>query len=253
MDESEWARSSSASCPPPTDPPVGLPPAETLGLDPDWAEYVAQVDREMAADEDDGGTSNLGPWDKPAGPAESRDSWRPRFGQGDEADALPPGQLLVGLTETATHDVDRLSDDELVGVLQASRRQIAREQYKQVLATAEFGRRRQAAFEGAAAAESRSGCRPGGFPGEELAIELVTTRGEAGHRIDDAIDLTSRLPRTLAGMAAGDDRRGPGRLDRHVHPQPTPGRRRPRRRGPGRRGAGPAGRSRWPARPPPWR
>jgi hypothetical protein len=47
------------------------------------------------------------------------------------------------------------------------------------------------------------GCRPGGFPGEELAIELVTSRVDAGHRIDDAIDLTTRLPMTLAGMATG--------------------------------------------------
>ena len=123
--------------------------------------------------------------------------------KGDEADALPPGQLLVGLTETATRDVDRLSDDELVGVLLATRRQIAREQYKQVLVIAEFGRRRQATFEDASRRGLPVGCRPGGFPGEELAMELVTSRVDAGHRIDDAIDLTTRLPMTLAGMASG--------------------------------------------------
>ena len=42
-------------------------------------------------------------------------------------------------------------------------------------------------------------------------MEIVTTRAEAGHRIDDALDLTTRLPRTLAGMAAGqidEDRAG---------------------------------------------
>jgi Domain of unknown function (DUF222) len=116
---------------------------------------------------------------------------------------MDESERLVGLTETATQDLGRLSDDELVGVLQATRRQIAREQYKQVLVTAEFGRRRQAAFHDAAARGVPVGCRPGGFPGEELAMELVTSRVEAGHRIDDAIDLTSRLPRTLAGMAAG--------------------------------------------------
>jgi len=48
-----------------------------------------------------------------------------------------------------------------------------------------------------------AGCAAGGFPGEELAIELVVSRAEAGHLIDNAIDLTSRLPRTLAQMAAG--------------------------------------------------
>jgi hypothetical protein len=76
--------------------------------------------------------------------------------------------------------------------------------YKQVLVTAEFGRRRQAAFRDALARGVPAGCAPGGFPGEELAAELVVTRAEAGHLIDDAIDLTSRLPRTLAAMAAGE-------------------------------------------------
>ena len=116
---------------------------------------------------------------------------------------LPPGPPLTGLTEEAVLDLARLSDDELIGVLQATRRQIAREQYKQVLVTAEFGRRRQAEFTAAARRGIPVGCRPGGFPGEELAVELAVTRAEAGHRIDDALDLTARLPKTLAGMAAG--------------------------------------------------
>jgi hypothetical protein len=231
VDESEQACPSSPASPPPADSPAPTPSAyplpadspaptpsayplpadspscprsaEPLDLDPDWAEYVAQVDRETAVDDIDGDLQHWAPWDEPAGPAESRDSWWARFGQGDEADALPPGQLLVGLTETATRDPGRLSDDELVGVLQATRRQIAREQYKQVLVIAELGRRRQATFEDAARRGLPVGCRPGGFPGEELAMELVTSRVDAGHRIDDAIDLTTRLPVTLAGMATG--------------------------------------------------
>ena len=189
-------------CTHPTDSPACTQSAATPALDQEWAEYVAQVDRETAAD-DAGDLEHWEPWDEPAGPAESRDTWWARFGQGDEADALSPGQLLVGLTETAIRDLGRLSEDELVGVLQATRRQVAREQYKQVLVIAEFGRRRQATFEDAARRGLPVGCRPGGFPGEELAMELVTSRVDAGHRIDDAIDLTTRLPMTLAGMAAG--------------------------------------------------
>ena len=138
---------------------------------------------------------------------EPTDPWEPAaatFGQGDEADVLPPGPPLAGLTEEAVMDLGGLSDDELIGVLQATRRQMAREQYKQVLVTAEFARRRQAAFEDAARRGVPVGCRPGGFPGEELTAEMVVTPAEAGHRIDDAIDLTTRLPRTLAGMAAGE-------------------------------------------------
>jgi hypothetical protein len=126
-----------------------------------------------------------------------------RFGQGDGADVLPPGPLLAGLTEEAVQGFGVLSDDELVGVLQAARRQEVRESYKQVLVIAEFARRREAAFEAARARGVPAGCRAGGFPGEELAIELVTTRVQAGHRIETATDLVTRLPATLAGMAAG--------------------------------------------------
>jgi Domain of unknown function (DUF222) len=126
-----------------------------------------------------------------------------RFWQGEAADELPPSPLLAGLTEDAVLGLQCLSDNELVGILHATRRQVAREQYKQVLVTAEFGRRRQAAFRDALTRGIPAGCAPGGFPGEELAAELAVTRAEAGHLIDDAIDLTSRLPRTLAAMAAG--------------------------------------------------
>jgi hypothetical protein len=137
-----------------------------------------------------------------AGPA-AGELGRPLFAQDGAADVMAPSPFLAALTEQAVADVAALSDSELVGVLRASQRLVAREQYKQVLAAAEFGRRRQATFEAALARGVPAGCSAGGFPGEELAAELSVTRGEAGHLIDDAIDLTSRLPRTLAGMAAG--------------------------------------------------
>jgi hypothetical protein len=135
--------------------------------DTEWAEYVAWLDREIAAGRDgetpvDGGPplweSDL--WDPEVWEPEvwESDLWdpevwepedsepadpaRPLFGQDGAADVLPPGPLLAGLTEQAVGDLGRLSDNELIGVLQATRRQIAREQYKQVLVTAEFGRRR---------------------------------------------------------------------------------------------------------------
>jgi Domain of unknown function (DUF222) len=63
--------------------------------------------------------------------------------------------------------------------------------------------RRQARFEAAKATGKPVGCRDGEFPGEELAMELVDTGAYAGARIDTAIELTARLPRTLAGMADG--------------------------------------------------
>jgi hypothetical protein len=175
----------------------------SAGPDPEWDQYLAWVDREAAAgrDPDDAQLAFSDDADASAaktGPADARS-----FAQDHQAALPPAGPLLAGLIEQATSDLGRLTDDELVGVLQATQRQVAREQYKQALAAAEFGRRRQAEFEDAAARGVPVGCRPGGFPGEELAIELVVTRAEAGHRIDDAIDLTTRLPLTLAGMAAG--------------------------------------------------
>jgi Domain of unknown function (DUF222) len=159
----------------------GPQPDGATDPDPEWTEYL---------DDDPG-------WEDPGAEVP------PRFWQGEAADELPPGPRLTLLTEDAVLGLEHLSDNELIGVLHATRRQLAREQYKQMLVTAEFGRRRQAAFAGALARGVPAGCRPGGFPGEELAAELAVTRAEAGRRIDDALDLTSRLPATMAGMAAG--------------------------------------------------
>ena len=201
-----------SSRPGPLPDAVGGPPDVAGDGDVEWAQYTTWLDREAAAGRD----PEPGPWE-----ADEREPWdpepgdpvltgpapdgqaRPLFAVDGAADLMPPCPQLAALTEQAIADVARLSDNELVGVLRASQRQIAREQYKQVLAAAEFGRRRRAAFECALAQGVPAGCAAGGFPGEELSAELMVSRAEAGHLIDDAIDLTSRLPRTLAGMAAG--------------------------------------------------
>jgi predicted CxxxxCH...CXXCH cytochrome family protein len=196
--------------------------------DVEWAEYMAWLDREAAAGR--GGPepgpwllNDEEPWDaEPWGPVPGdpnlavpvraapmpagsvhAEPGKHLFAEDGAADVMPPGPMLAALTEMAVGDVTCLTDAQLVGVLRASRRLVAREQYKQVLAAAEFGRRRRAAFADALARGVPAGCAPGGFPGEELAIELTVTRAEAGHLIDDATDLTNRLPRTLDGMAAG--------------------------------------------------
>jgi hypothetical protein len=125
------------------------------------------------------------------------------FGQDRAADALRPGPVLAALTAQAVASAGSLADNELIGALQAARRMENYAAYQQVVVIAEFARRRQAEFEAAKARGVPVGCRDGEFPGEELAMELVTTRGDAGARIDAAIDLTTRLPRTLAAMEAG--------------------------------------------------
>jgi hypothetical protein len=137
--------------------------------------------------------------------AEGRDGegLGPQFAQDAAADVLPPSPPLAALTEAAVQDITRLSDDQLIGVLQAARRQENREAWKKALVIAEFARRRAAELEAAEARGVPVHCRPGQFPGEELAAELLLGPVQASHAIDDATDLATRLPATLAGMAAG--------------------------------------------------
>jgi Domain of unknown function (DUF222) len=125
------------------------------------------------------------------------------FSQDGAVDVLRPGPVLAAFTAQAVASAGTLTDDELIGALQAARRMAYHAAYQQVVVIAEFARRRQAQFEAAVTAGKPAGCRDGEFPGEELTVELVTTGADASARIDAAVDLTTRLPRTLAAMAAG--------------------------------------------------
>src|SRR5215468_4460156 len=125
------------------------------------------------------------------------------FGQNGAADALRPGPVLAALTEQAAGELGRLSDDRLLGAVAAARRLAARAEYLELSAVAEFTRRRNAQLAAATARREPRGCREGEFAGAELAVELVTSIGAARDRMDLAADLASRLPGTLAGLAAG--------------------------------------------------
>jgi uncharacterized protein DUF222 len=125
------------------------------------------------------------------------------FGQDKAADVLRPGPVLAALTAQAASSPGSLTDSELIGALQAARRMANHAAYQETVVIAEFARRRQAEFAAAKARGVPVGCRDGEFPGEELAMELVTTPADVGARIDAAVDLTTRLPHTLAAMAAG--------------------------------------------------
>jgi len=116
---------------------------------------------------------------------------------------LRPSPVLAALTEQASADLSRLTDNQLMGALHAAQRLENRAQYLQTRAVAEFGRRRREEFEAAKARGVRVGCRAGEFPGVELAAELLISRVAAGQWIDAAISLTTRLPKTLQGMADG--------------------------------------------------
>jgi hypothetical protein len=131
------------------------------------------------------------------------ESLGPQFGQDHAADALRPGPVLAALTEQAVADAANLTDDQLTGVLQASRRIENRAVWQQTMAVAELARRSRARYEDAVARNVPRGCRPGEFPADELASELLVSRRQAEYRIGADLDLTARLPRTLAGMADG--------------------------------------------------
>ena len=223
MDERELPGSDPTPEPDPTRDAAGGLPGPGFGPDPEWDAYVAWREREIAAGR---GEEPPEPWEI-EGPAASLslgdaadvdpgllaaicgpdglggEALGPQFGQGAAADALRPGPVLAALTEQASADLPRLTDDQLIGALRAARRLENRAHYLQTLAIAEFGRRRAGEFETARARGVRAGCRAGEFPGVELASELLVSRVEAGRLIESADSLTTRLPKSLQGMSDG--------------------------------------------------
>jgi hypothetical protein len=217
MDERELPGSG-----PGPDGAVGVPGPD-FGPDPEWDAYLAWREREIAAGRDEEPPE---PWEL-EGPAVSlslgdaadldpailaaacgpdgldSDALGPQFSQDAGADALRPGPVLSALTEAASADLSRLTDNQLVGALHAARRLENRAHYLQTRMIAEFARRRCEELEAAKARGARAGCRAGEFPGVELASELLISRVEAGRLIEGAAGLTTRLPRTLQGMSAG--------------------------------------------------
>ena len=205
----------------PASPPTrSFAPVPEADADRDFEEWAAWADRELAAGRDpfppervlaQGTSISIGDAEgidpellaALSGPGCVSGGLGPQFSQGAAADLLPPGPVLAALTEAAVADVTQLSDNQLVGVLQAARRQENREAWKKALVIAEFARRRAAEYDAAIARGVPVHCRPGQFPGEELAIEMLLGPVQASHAIDDAADLVTRLPKTLAGMAAG--------------------------------------------------
>ena len=127
----------------------------------------------------------------------------PQFGQDAAADALRPGPILAALTEQAVADVASLTDDQLTGAMHAVRRLQTREDWKQTTLVAEYARRRAAQLAEAKDSGVPKGRRPGEFPDDELASELLITRNQAAGRTEADLELTGRLPRTYAGMADG--------------------------------------------------
>jgi hypothetical protein len=127
-----------------------------------------------------------------------------RFAQHGESDAMPPGPMLASVVHAlAGEDAEglaALSDDQLLGVIAATRRLESRVAWTQLAALAEFAARRPAEPAGLRRGQSTQSCE---FAADELAGELhLTWQSAAGH-IAYAQAVADRLPRTFAALAEG--------------------------------------------------
>jgi len=116
------------------------------------------------------------------------------FNQGGAADTMAPGPLLATVVHTvAGQDGSGLagcSDDQLMGIISAARRQLSRDEWTVMAAIGEFARRAGAGVEGE-------------FAADELAFELHMSQQSAAGQMDFAAEVARRLPATFAALAAG--------------------------------------------------
>jgi hypothetical protein len=129
-------------------------------------------------------------------------SWD-EFSQNGAADGLRPGPWLAALAGEAVANLGRLDEGQLLGVGSAARRLAAYAGYLELMAVAEFARRRDAQLEASKARGDRVRSRDGEYPAEELGFEMNATAYSAGLLIDMARNIAGRLPGTCAGMKAG--------------------------------------------------
>jgi Domain of unknown function (DUF222) len=117
------------------------------------------------------------------------------FAQNGEADTMTPGPLLATVVHTVIGDdakgLGGCSDDQLVGILSAARRQEARDAWTQMAVMAEF------------AARHSSGSLEDEFAADELAAELHLTPLSAADQMHYATVVSTRLPTTFAVLGAG--------------------------------------------------
>ena len=119
------------------------------------------------------------------------------FAVGGGADSMPPGVTLAGLASSVWGaGLERLTDDQLIGVLRAWRRLTSWTAAGELAAAAELHRRRTT--------EVAAGADPhlAEHVGDELAVSLTLTTRGADQLLDFAVRL-DRLPCTRAALAAG--------------------------------------------------
>src|SRR5215469_16258147 len=141
-----------------------------------------------------------------SGPAglviEGAPSGRAGFAEGGVLDRLAPGLALAGFADDAHAGLAGLTDDELIGVLRAWRRQASWAQARELAAIAELARRRPADRTSAwPSAKFPAGVSE--FAADEVALALTLTRRSAGAQLDLALALAAR-PGTAAMLEAGE-------------------------------------------------
>jgi hypothetical protein len=116
------------------------------------------------------------------------------FCQGGASDTMAPGPLLATVMHTVTGEdgsgLAGCSDDQLMGIISAARRQQSRDEWTVMAAIAEFARRAGTGVEGE-------------FAADELAFELHMSQQSAAGQMDFATEVAKRLPKTFAALAAG--------------------------------------------------
>src|SRR5580700_6491344 len=116
------------------------------------------------------------------------------FCQGGASDTMAPGPLLATVMHTVTEEdgsgLAGCSDDQLLGIISAARRQQSRDEWTVMAAIAEFARRAGTGVEGE-------------FAADELAFELHMSQQSAAGQMDFATEVAKRLPKTFAALAAG--------------------------------------------------
>ena len=118
------------------------------------------------------------------------------FAAGGVTDDLPPGPVLAGFADDAwTAGLGRLSDDELIGVLRASRRLASWAAAMELACVGDLWRR-------CTAEEDAGDAGAAGHAADEIAAALTLTSRAADGVLDLAIAL-QRLPAARAALAAG--------------------------------------------------
>ena len=172
------------------DPDCG-PPPELAGLStPELDELIAAQPAPVA----EIGPAGFLPRDRSGGGC--------GFADGGELDVLDPGVPLAGFADDAHARLAALTDNELIGVLRAWRRQTSWAQARELAAVAELARRRPAERTAPEAAGGAFPATVSEFTADEVAMALTLTSRAAGAELDLALDMAV-CPATAAALETG--------------------------------------------------